>query len=83
MPELMKVLNWVAYHPWLGLWRGFVLITGALFEAFETGIESVTGDITFVHTFLVLGVVEVVRALPDVIEGAQSITETRGRKDDS
>jgi hypothetical protein len=77
---MMKVLNWIAENPWVGLSRGIILIIGSFFEAFDTGIEAICGDITFVHTFLVLGIVEILRALPDLVEGAQTITETRTRK---
>lgn len=67
--------------PWASLVRGSILLVTAGFEAFETGFEQAIGhDIGLLHGFLALGVIEVLRGLPDIIEGARNVQSGKAGK---
>ena len=73
MHVFLSVLRRIGENPWLRLAAAVVLLCTGLFEAFEALDEELTVGVH--HGAILYGLVGVLRALPDTLDGVEVLNE--------
>lgn len=80
MDRLWSILDRVVNSPYLNLFVGLLLVAAALFELSETLVEEVLGvDIQVAHAIFLLGLLTLIRAVEEILQGLEHVRRMRSR----